>query len=130
MHLTNCALPAPVVLGAVGRIPPALVIEDDATGSVETSGNFDPLQDGIDFYESLEGMRVQVNNAVAVGPWHNFGSNREIPVIGDDGANVSPGIRSYRGGIVIQTNNFNPERIFLNDAIVSGPTLPSVNVGD
>jgi len=121
-------LPAPIVIGTGGRVPPSTVIEDDATGDVETSGVYDPASDGIDFYESLEGMRVQVNNAVAVGPWHNFGSNREIPVIGDNGANAS--VRTYRGGIVIRPNDFNPERIILNDLIAGGPTLPSVNVAD
>ena len=73
-------LPAPTVVGAGGRVPPSTVIEDDATGSVETSGIFDPAADGIDFYESLEGMRVQVNQALAVGPRNGFG---EIPVVGD-----------------------------------------------
>jgi predicted extracellular nuclease len=51
------ALPAPIVIGTGGRIPPVMVIEDDATGDVETSGVFDPAYDGIDFYESLEAMR-------------------------------------------------------------------------
>ncbi len=83
------ALPAPVVLGAGGLIPPSTVIEDDASGSVETTGVFDPASDGIDFYESLEGMLVQVNNAVAVGPTSDFTSNREIPVLGDFGAAAS-----------------------------------------
>jgi hypothetical protein len=77
-------LPAPIVIGSGGRVPPSEVIEDDATGSVETSGLFDPASDGIDFYESLEAMRVQVNDPVAVGPTNGFG---EIPVLGDDGAN-------------------------------------------
>ena len=121
-------LPAPVIIGTGGRVPPNTVIEDDATGDVETSGVFDPANDGIDFYESLEGMRVQVNDAVAVGPWHDFTSNREIPVIGDNGANA--GLRTARGGIIIQAGDFNPERIILNDLIVGGPTLPSVNVSD
>lgn len=115
-------LPAPVVIGAGGRIPPSQVIDDDATGDVETSGTFDPATDGIDFYESLEGMRVQVNNAVAVGPTNNFG---EIPVVGDAGANA--GLRTARGGIVIRPNDFNPERVLLDDALA--PT-PQVNVGD
>jgi len=125
------ALPAPVVIGTGGRIPPSTIIEDDASGSVETSGVFDPATDGIDFYESLEGMRVQLNNAVAVGPTKVFGTtvqNREIGVIGDNGANA--GIRTTRGGIVIRANDYNPERIILNDLITGGPTLPSVNVGD
>ncbi|HJZ50387.1 MAG TPA: endonuclease/exonuclease/phosphatase family protein, partial [Roseiflexaceae bacterium] len=124
-------LPPPVVIGSGGRVPPTKVIEDDAAGDVETSGVFDPASDGIDFYESLEGMRVQINNAVAVGPTAVFGTssqNREIPVLGDDGANAS--VRSARGGIVVRADDFNPERIILNDLIAGGPALPSVNVGD
>jgi len=119
---TRNTLPAPVVIGHGGRVPPATVIEDDASGSVETSGAFDPAEDGIDFYESLEDMRVQVNEAVAVGPRNAFG---EIPVVGDDGANA--GIRTNRGGVVIRANDFNPERIQLDDTITATPV---VDVGD
>ena len=43
--------------------PPTTVIDDDAAGNVETGRTFDPADDGIDFYERLEGMRVQVNDA-------------------------------------------------------------------
>jgi uncharacterized protein len=115
-------LPAATVLGTGGRVPPSTVIEDDATGSVETSGVFDPAQDGIDFYESLEAMRVQVNDARVVGPRNQFG---EIPVVGDDGA--SAGIGTVRGGVVISPDDFNPERIFLDDTILATPV---VNVAD
>jgi uncharacterized protein len=115
-------LPAPTVIGNGGRVPPTEVIEDDATGDVETSGSFDPASDGIDFYESLEGMRVQLNDAVATGPTSSFG---ETPVVGDDGANA--GVRTNRGGVVVRPGDFNPERVFLDDQLV--PT-PSVNVGD
>ncbi len=125
---TGNPLPAPVVIGAGGRVPPATVIEDDATGSVETSGTFDPATDGIDFYESLEGMRVQINDAVASGPTSDFGSNREISVLVDGGAGAS--VRTARGGIVIRATDFNPERVILNDLITGGPDLPAVNVGD
>jgi predicted extracellular nuclease len=117
------ALPAPVVIGSAGRVPPGEVIEDDATGNVETSGAFDPATDGIDFYESLEGMRVEVDNAVAVGPTNDFG---ETPVVGDNGANA--GLRTARGGVVVRPNDFNPERIVLDDVIVGA--VPSANVGD
>jgi len=116
------ALPVPVAIGTGGRVPPAKVIEDDAVGSVELSGTFDPDTDGIDFYESLEGMRVEVNDAVAVGPTSNFG---EIPIIGDSGARATT--RTARGGIVISADDFNPERIFLDDALTR---LSQVNVGD
>ena len=63
---TGNALPAPTVIGTGGRIPPNTVIEDDATGNVEAPGVlFDPAEDGLDFYESLEGMLVQMNDLVA-----------------------------------------------------------------
>jgi predicted extracellular nuclease len=115
-------LPAATVVGSGGRVPPAEVIEDDATGNVETSGTFDPSTDGVDFYESLEGMRLQLSNAVAVGPRSSFG---EVPVVGDDGANAA--VRTGRGGVVVRPGDFNPERVFLDDALA--PT-PAVNVGD
>lgn len=120
---SGSTLPAATVIGTGGRVPPTTVIEDDATGDVENSGTFDPANDGIDFYESMEGMRVRVNNAVVVGPTNSFG---EIVVVADGGANAS--VRSGRGGVVIRANDFNPERIQIDDAIVSNP--PNVNVGD
>ncbi|HEX8858049.1 MAG TPA: PxKF domain-containing protein [Actinomycetes bacterium] len=115
-------LPAPTVVGTGGRLPPGEVIEDDATGDVETSGTFDPASDGIDFWESLEGMRLQLNDPVATGPTNAFG---ETSVVGDDGANAS--VRTARGGVVVRRGDFNPERVFLDDLLAP---IPSVDVGD
>ena len=98
------------------------MIEDDATGDVETSGTFDPASDGLDFWESLEGMRVQLNNAVAVGPTNSFGETRAV---GDDGANASG--RTPRGGLIVTANDFNPERVVLDDLLTP---MPAMNVGD
>ncbi len=119
------ALPAATVLGNGGRAIPTQIISNDAVGgNVENAGTvFDPAEDGIDFYESLESMLVQVNNAIAVGPTSSFG---EIPVLADNGANA--GTRTARGGIVIQPGDFNPERIIIDDALISSE--PQVNVGD
>ncbi|MEX0268712.1 endonuclease/exonuclease/phosphatase family protein [Leptolyngbyaceae cyanobacterium UHCC 1019] len=119
------ALPVATVLGNGGRAIPTQIISNDAAGgNVENAGTvFDPAEDGIDFYESLESMLVQVNNAIAVGPTNSFG---EIPVLADNGANA--GTRTARGGIVIQPGDFNPERIIIDDAIISSE--PQVNVGD
>ena len=89
------------------------------------TSTFDPAADGIDFYESLEGMRVQVNNAVAVGPRNGFG---EIWVLADNG--VGQGVRTTRGGIVIQESDFNPERIQIDDTLPPpAPDTPFVDVG-
>ncbi|OLC20814.1 MAG: hypothetical protein AUH33_02955 [Chloroflexi bacterium 13_1_40CM_68_21] len=120
---TGNPLPAPTVIGIGGRVPPTMVIEDDSTGDVETSGVFDPANDGIDFYESLEGMLVQINDALVVGPTNSF---NEIPVLPDGGAGAGP--RTARGGILYGSYaDGNPERIIVDDALVS---FPKVNVGD
>jgi uncharacterized protein len=115
-------LPPTTVLGTGGRIPPNQVIEDDAGGDVETGGTFDPASDGIDFYESVEGMHVQLNDAVAVGPTNSFG---ETPIVGDGGANA--GVRTIRGGVLLRADDGNPERVVADDAIVP---MPDLNVGD
>jgi predicted extracellular nuclease len=132
--LGAASLPPNTVIGMGGRVPPTRVIEDDsATGNVETSNTFDPAQDGIDFYETLESMLVQVNNAVVVGPRNSFG---EILVLGDDGAGAS--VRTVRGGVVVsdlnsdppgdyRSGDFNPERIMLDDLFVA---TPPVDVAD
>jgi predicted extracellular nuclease len=120
------ALPAPVSIGIGGRRPPAEIIEDDAQGNVESAGTFDPASDGLDFYESLEGMRVQVRDALAVG--HSFtlrSGTKEIPVVGDRGR--AAGARTPRGGIVIRPDDFNPERLLLSGELTP---LPDLNVGD
>jgi hypothetical protein len=115
-------LPDAQLVGTGGRIPPNVVIDDDSTGNVETSGTFDAAADGIDFWESLEGMRIQINNAVAVGPTSNFG---EIPVIADNGANAT--LRSVRGGIMATQTDGNPERILIDDVLSA---VPQASVGD
>ncbi|HEY9642543.1 MAG TPA: hypothetical protein V6C57_18805, partial [Coleofasciculaceae cyanobacterium] len=117
---------APTVLGNGGRAIPTAVIENDAT-NVESSGTFDPAEDGIDFYESLEGMLVQINNPVTTSPTANFGSSEEIWVLADNGANATS--RTARGGSLITSSDSNPERIQIDDLNNSALTLPAVNVG-
>ena len=88
------ALPAPTVVGPGGRVPPAQVIENDANGDVETTETaFDPANDGLDFWESLEGMRVSITDVQVVGPTNRFGETSVVP----------PGstVRTGRGGIVL-----------------------------
>ena len=111
------ALPGPGLIGKGGRIPPDEIIDNDSTGDAEVSGVFDPAQDGLDFYESFESMRVRVNKAWVVGPTNDFG---EIPIVGDTADRA--GIMTTRGGVVIRPNDFNPERIHLDDRLCRCPT--------
>lgn len=117
-------LPEPTRIGRHGRTPPRQIIDNDSSGDVEDSKAtwFDPWQDGIDFYESLEGMRVGVADAVAVGPTNRFG---EVVVLADRGRTAQR--RTARGGIVVQPHDFNPERLLVDDVLVPNP--PQVDVG-
>ena len=55
--------------------------------------SFDPSSDGLDFYESLEGMRVQVSDAIVVGPSTADG---DFWVLADSAATAG---RTDRGGV-------------------------------
>ena len=113
-------LPDAVVLGEDGRQPPTEVVEDDAFGA------FDPETDGIDFYESLEGMRVTIPDAVAVSATNRFG---ETWTLGDDGDNATG--RNGREGIALSPGDENPERIQIQfDSGILPDFSPSANVGD
>ncbi|MBD2525077.1 SdiA-regulated domain-containing protein [Nostoc sp. FACHB-133] len=124
---TGNALPNATILGNGGRTIPTTVIDNDTSGNIETgTTTFDPAQDGIDFYESLEGMRVQVNNPVSTSPTGNFGTSQEIWVLADNGANATG--RTARGGSLISASDFNPERIQIDD-LNNALVLPEINVG-
>ena len=115
-------LPPPIIIGQDGRIPPTEVIDGQTQGRVIAGGDFNPHSDGLDFFESLEGMLVQINNAVVVGPTNQY---KEIVVLPDNGAWAST--RTPRGGIIVQQGDFNPERVILDDALRE---MPFVQVGD
>lgn len=116
-------LPAPVLLGEGGRTIPDRVIENDVQGYVGRSmAKFDPEEDGMDFFESLEGMRVQVNDAVAVS---SINSYNEVTVVADNGKNVSG--MSPAGLLLLAEDDPNPERIMLDDKFIR---MPAVSVGD
>lgn len=118
----------PIVLGT-DRVLPTQVINDDfgpGGGHVETGGDFDPANEGIDFWESLEGMQVTIPAATAVSPTAHFGTNEEIWVLANDGAGATG--RTERGGIAVSAGDFNPERIQIDD-LNTGTTLPEVDVG-
>ena len=94
------ALPASVVLGAGGRALPSENIEDDNFAS------FDPETDGIDFWESLEGMLVTAPQPVAVSGTSRFD---ELFVVVDGGEGAT-GL-SERGTLNISPDDFNPEKV-------------------
>ena len=120
VNSTGNALPPAIRIG-LDRAPPTEVIEDDASGDVETSGVFDPASDGIDFWESLEGMRVDLGFVVVTGP----SAFDELGVLANNGAGATG--RTARGGIVITAGDKNPEKILMRGV---GFNMPKANTGD
>jgi len=110
-------LPAPVVMGAGGRPIPTPNIDDDGLT------RFEPASDAVDYYESLEGMLVRVEDPVVVGPTSKHG---EIVVLGDGGAAASP--RSDSAGVLLTPDDAHPERIVVDDRLIARP--PAVGVGE
>lgn len=116
------ALPEAVLIGASGRLPPTTAIAPDV-GNVESSGHvLAPSTYAMDFYESLEGMRVSLASASVVGPNARYG---EVAVVSAD--QVGSTLTNSRGGVTVASDNFNPQRIILDDVLRSTPV---VNVGD
>ncbi len=110
-------LPRPATFGKDRYKLPDSNIDDDKMTS------YDPATDAIDLFESLEGMLVQVEKAVVVGPTSRFS---ECVVLANEGKKA--GQRSKRGGIVVQQDDFNPERILVNFS--QEPEVPALTVGD
>ena len=115
-------IPLPTIIGKDGRLAPDTLIDDDINGYAGRDGTYDPETDGIDFYESLESMLIQVNNAVAVSATSSY---NEIAVVPD--LYTTGGVFSPRGSIILQENDANPERVILDDSLIM---LPRVTVGD
>ncbi|MEL7504429.1 MAG: choice-of-anchor I family protein [Cyanobacteria bacterium J06554_6] len=136
-------LPEATIIGQSGRIPPTeIVISDDElpVNLQETAGNFDPEEDAIDFYESLEGMRVTVEDAATVSPTRVFSRfSAEAVTLPNQGEFATPdGVLTERGTINLVSGpdnmgDQNPERVqiqFDPDLLPEGFETPALNVGD
>ena len=116
----TAAVPGPTIVGPGGRVPPSTVIDDDSAGDVETTSTaFDPANDGLDFWESLEGMWLGINEPEVTGPTSSF---RELSVVP-----AGSGVRTVRGGILLQKTDSNPERVLLDDVLTP---IPDAKTGD
>lgn len=110
------SLPPPARLVAGRRIP--LQVDDDALT------RFEPAADAIDFWESLEGMRVEVPAGVVVGATRSFGD----VVLLADGADTAGALRTAAGGVRQPAPGQLFERILLGRRI--SRTMPDFRVGD
>lgn len=116
-HERGRRLPPPVLVGRAGRRPPAEVFEDDGLR------RFEPLTDALDFWESLEGMRVVIRSPRVTGPTLE---RNEMVVLADSGRDATGA--GNRGGLVLRPGDDNPERIIVSGKLAG--RLPEVKVGD
>jgi uncharacterized protein len=126
------ALPAAVLIGPDGIQPPSENIEDDNFTS------YQPLTDGLDFWESLEGMRVTIQDPIGVSGNNSFNefyavTSRAGADVAATGFNADLGVIVIEGAITggVNVNNtiggdFNPERIQLQvDSTVTPGGVPT-----
>ena len=92
------ALPKPVEISPL-KGQPTRIIDNDQFAS------FDPWQDGIDYYESLEGMLVNVAKPKVIAP-QDYG---ELYVVSKYTL-----LNTLAGGLSISENDYNPERLIID----------------
>lgn len=91
----NNELPDPIVIGK-DRIPPTEKIDSDSLSV------FNPDIDGIDFYESIEGMLIEIENPKIVAPVYSG----ELVVLPQH----LP-VNTNAGGVKLTATDGNPERL-------------------
>lgn len=114
----NQPLPEAITLGKGGRPIPASIIDNDGLQS------FDPDEDAIDFYESLEGMRIRLAEPTIISPyWTSSGTYNIATRVEND----VPDVITPAGGLVLkEQGNFNPQRLI----IAYGNPGQEVSTGD
>lgn len=75
---------------------------------------FEPEEDAIDYYESLEGMRVELKDPLIVGADERYG---EICILTHNGENSKEDL-TPNNGIKAKEGDFNPEIITIDDVII------------
>lgn len=106
-------LPPPARPFARGPVPP--VVDDDALA------RFEPTSDALDFWESLEGMRVEVPAGAVVGP----SSRRGDFVLRPDGSPETA--RTAVGGVLLPESGPSLDRVFVSRPFAGEPA--AVDVG-
>jgi len=139
-------LPEATVIGQSGRVPPnrTVISNKEVRGGINlfdpadaAANRFNPNKDGIDFFESLEGMRVVVESPSAVSAVRTFNFfSSEVFTVANNGENVAPRrALNARGGIELQADkdnrgDQNPERVQIQfDRTLFGAP-PLITVGD
>ncbi|NOU75975.1 hypothetical protein GC098_32295 [Paenibacillus sp. LMG 31458] len=103
------AIPSAVVLGKGGRAIPSSIVDNDKMM------NFQPAEDAIDFYESLEGMLVELPSPTILSPYWTSGTGNSLLYnIPTRVENDVPDVITPAGGLVLkELGNLNPQRLLI-----------------
>ena len=107
---SDAQLPVPIEIGINALYPPTEIIDDDGFAQ------FDPDSDGIDFYETLEGMRVTIKDAIALTPSSRFDEVWVLASLGEGSTNFV----DQKAITLTETDN-NPERLIIDFEITGAP---------
>jgi predicted extracellular nuclease len=120
----NNPLPAPIVIGP--DTVPSLYAPDLGNGNIE-SGAIMPTRSALDYYRSIEGMRVEVDNARVVGPSGVFGSGTTLD--SESYVTTKPNEAvTFRGGTELLGENQMPAGLL--EVVPDDGSNPGVSVGD
>lgn len=108
-------LPKATILGEGGRIIPSQVVDNDSFSV------FDPEEDAIDFYESIEGMYVEVDDALVTGSY----SNKEFNILSNKGRLAADRLTIY-GGIKLVEGCENPDNILVVNGLAGKNAVPNM----
>lgn len=116
------AIPSAVVLGKGGRAIPSSIVDNDKMTS------FQPAEDAIDFYESMEGMLVELSSPTILSPyWTSGNGNSMLYNIPTRVENNMADVFTPAGGLVLkELGNLNPQRLL----IAYGNPGQEVSTGD
>jgi hypothetical protein len=113
----NNTLPAAEVIGP--STVPDTYAPDLGGGNIEST-QITPSRSALDFWESREGMRVEVDDARVVGPSNSFGEQYVTSKPSED--------ETFRGGTELLAENTTPSgRI---EVVPTNGSNPNVDVGD
>ena len=121
----DVTLPEAVRIGATGRMPPGW-IAPSVGGAIDGPAHVpDPGRYSLDFYETLEGMRVVLGDAQAIGPRNSYG---EVAVAADL-ARTMP-LANARGGATTGAGATIAGRLIADDVLIGRAAMPDARVGD
>ncbi len=122
VHASGQPLPAAAWIGGPGELPPTQISGAVGGSAEDPEYPFDRARYALDFFETLEGMRVTVAAPLVVGARDSFGV---LPVLADLGA--GQGALTSRGGVALTAASANGGRILLDAALAA---TPQADVGD